>query len=1333
MTEVSAPARRRRTRRVGRWLALGAAVCVILLGLLVAIASQALPLLERHPEAVARFMSERARQPVEFDRLETRWTRRGPLIALHGLRLGPPGERFEIGRADVLVAIYAGLLPGRPLTELRIAGIEIVLEREADGRWRVHNLQGSGSSDPLGQLERLGEIQVTRARLRVITQVPAQEATLPRIDLRMRVAGARLRAGVRAWAADAQAPLEAVIDVQRHAMDGTVWVGGDRLDLRPWAALAGDRLPVEVERAEGRFGGWLTLADRRVDDVRLDLDLRALELRARVEAADPGETGADAPPAAALALGRLRGGARWHREADGWRLQVPRLEAEQAGAVHVVAGLAATEGARYGVQAERVDLAPLAAAAALVPDLPSALRAWLAAAAPVGRVEDLALGGLRDGGLAGSARLGGLGWAAVGDAPGIAGLGGSLRLDDAGGEFVFDAAPLRFDWQGAFVEPLEVVAEGRVAAWREPAGWRLETARLRVEGTGADAGLYAATARGGLLFPEGGGRPHLMLAAAVDPAEVPVAKRFWVRDRMPVEAVEWLDQGLLEGRVVEGEAVVAGDLAHWPFENGEGRFEAAARVEGARLHFHEGWPELTGLDAYVRFVGMGMWVDEARADIMGARIERGSAQIPDFRDAVLGISANGGGQAGALLDFLRATPVGARQAEALSGLRATGAADVAVELRIPLERHLGQHELRGAVSLTDGRLTDPRWRVDFTDVDGNARFGLHGFAAEDVSVRVEGHEARLSLAAGEPAQAPGIAFEAALQGRLPASVLVEREPALDWLAPWIDGTSDWQVSVAVPEGDPAGTRLRIESDLVGTDLRLPAPLRKSASVPLALRVEVPLPVEEGEIEVRLGALMRLRGALREDDGFGAAVVFGGAPPGPPPQRGIEVDGQVAVLDAAGWIGLAAGDSAEQVAALAQTAPEAAAVAAPGTASGTAPESRFQLNRVDLVAGELDVLDRAFNEIRLHLERDAEAATVVRVRGPEVLGSVRVPARPSEGIRGEFERLYWPAARLPGGADAATAETPPADDDEPAKVPPLRFDIADLRYGDAHLGRAELATWPKPEGMRIQRFTTDSPSLRIDASGDWTRLGGRSRSHFSIGFASNELGAMLDALGFAGVIEAGDTRATLVAGWPGSPGAFRLDALDGELTVRIGEGRLLDVEPGGAGRILGLLSLNALPRRLSLDFSDFFGRGLGFDEISGRFGFRDGRASTDDMAINGPAVQIHVRGEADLRAQTYDQTIEVLPKASGVLTAVGALAGGPVGAAVGAVAQQVFRAPFQQATRTVYHVTGPWREPEVAVVDRGPARPPQAQGEAATPPAAPPPGPVPAPAPDDTGD
>src|SRR5690606_18134579 len=218
----------------------------------------------------------------------------------------------------------------------------------------------------------------------------------------------------------------------------------------------------------------------------------------------------------------------------------------------------------------------------------------------------------------------------------------------------------------------------------------------------------------------------------------------------------------------------------------------------------------------------------------------------------------------------------------------------------------------------------------------------------------------------------------------------------------------------------------------------------------------------------------------------------------------------------------------------------------------------------------------------------------------------------------------------------------------------------------------------------------------------------------------------DGFGYGGQLDGGSGRATLDATWAGSPAAFSLLALDGSLELDARDGQLTEIEPG-AGRVLGLLGLAQLPRRLTLDFTDSFERGFAFDQIHGKVRIAGATATTgsEGITIAGPAAEIGIRGSADLRARTFDQTIEVVPRTGNLLTAVGAIAGGPVGAAIGAAANAVLRKPLGELSAKTYRVRGPWKDPDVEVVDRGPPVQQQApqQPQPRQPQPAPPPDPA----------
>ena len=360
---------------------------------------------------------------------------------------------------------------------------------------------------------------------------------------------------------------------------------------------------------------------------------------------------------------------------------------------------------------------------------------------------------------------------------------------------------------------------------------------------------------------------------------------------------------------------------------------------------------------------------------------------------------------------------------------------------------------------------------------------------------------------------------------------------------------------------------------------------------------------------------------------------------------------------------------------------------------------------------MQLLGGSFPNTRVVVVPASGGATAVRAEGAALDGVVLVPAGAGT-IAGRFNRFHWrsDAVHGPGNtAGAAATSSRPAGfaaasparagaDIDPSTIPSLTLDIDDLRIADATLGAAQLRTRATPAGMRIEQLQMRTDKQRIDLSGDWIGRGAAARTRVRVDVASEDFGTLLNGFGMGGRLDGGKGTARLDAGWPGSPAMFQLEALDGSLVLDARDGRLLEVEPG-AGRVLGLLSLAELPRRLTLDFRDFFSKGFAFNRIGGTVHFNAGTARSEGLVIDGPAAAITIHGAANLRTQSFDQTIEVRPKAGNLLTAVGAIAGGPVGAAIGAAANAVLRKPLGQLGAKTYRVTGPWKQPKVEVITR----------------------------------
>ncbi|MEN8168793.1 MAG: DUF3971 domain-containing protein [Pseudomonadota bacterium] len=258
------------------------------------------------------------------------------------------------------------------------------------------------------------------------------------------------------------------------------------------------------------------------------------------------------------------------------------------------------------------------------------------------------------------------------------------------------------------------------------------------------------------------------------------------------------------------------------------------------------------------------------------------------------------------------------------------------------------------------------------------------------------------------------------------------------------------------------------------------------------------------------------------------------------------------------------------------------------------------------------------------------------------------------------------------------------------LPAINFAVEQFAYDDLQLGRVTVNMVPQGEQMSIKDIHMESEIFSLSANGTWSEGG---NTFFKFNLTSPSLGKMMRRFGFASVIQGGETLASGKVWWAGAPTAVTLAGLNAQLGLSIKDGIMVEVDPG-AGRMLGILSLPALPRRLFLDFSDVFREGLAFDVIKGDIRIEQGQAYTSNLQLESTPASILISGRTGLVAQDFDQDIYVVPNVSDTVSVASALAWGPQAAALVVLLQEIFKSDIKAATMTQYHISGSWRDPVI---------------------------------------
>lgn len=259
------------------------------------------------------------------------------------------------------------------------------------------------------------------------------------------------------------------------------------------------------------------------------------------------------------------------------------------------------------------------------------------------------------------------------------------------------------------------------------------------------------------------------------------------------------------------------------------------------------------------------------------------------------------------------------------------------------------------------------------------------------------------------------------------------------------------------------------------------------------------------------------------------------------------------------------------------------------------------------------------------------------------------------------------------------------------MPPVSAWVGKFSYDNMHFEQLAFQTSYQAGRMDINDIFLVGSSIKATGAGHWYIKNNRTEIQWQL--ESEDFGGMMKTLDTVSGITKGKASSQGLFYWPGSPADFHWGRLGGKASVQIKNGSLDEVEPGSA-RLLGLLSLHALPKRLFLDFSDMFTKGVDFSWLGGDFKINRGDVSTNNLKIKTLVGEIFVSGRTHLEKEDIDQLVTVNPDVTGSLPVAGYLAGGPQLGVVMLFFKQVFGKSIAKANKVQYRVTGTWDNPVI---------------------------------------
>lgn len=1251
-----------------RW---GLGICAllaVLVALYVSLGRELVPLVAEYRADVESKAEQALGLPVHVGALEGHWSGLAPVLRVRDLQLGEGTKALRLDDVMVVPDIWASLTAREVrLARIQLGGLQLILRENEQGAWNLEGLPKKDDApldpaDLLQRLRQLGRIDVFDS---LVTLHPWQ-----RDPLTLTYVSAGLQAGAKRQALDLRATLpdgQPLALSLNSRMSAEAWRDGEveayvSLPQSDWAHWLPPRVlgqwHADTLRAGGEF--WIGWGKGQLQRAVVRLNAP------RLEGAYAGRKAAN--------LNNLALGAWFQRREQGFDVVVDSLAMDLGKArweSHLQLQQRPGQNAAdesWQLQADRLDLTPLTPLIDALAPLSDKVKDVVDGLKVTGALRNVRLEARPkaegDQRLQFAANLEKVGFDAYHNAPAAGNVSGSISGDLGHGELRLDTDAFMLHLYPIFAKPWHYQKANARLTWTlDKDGFTLIAPYLKVLG---EEGKIAGDFLIRLLFEEGR-EDYMDLRVGLTEGDGRYTAKYLPEVLSPA-LDEWLRSAIVKGAVDEGYFQYQGSLNHGASPQARS-ISLFFKVHDAALDFQPGWPQVQHVDGDVFIEDSGVRIKAQRGVLLDTKVSDVNVDIPHVdgdQHSHLYLDGDFDGSLGDGLKILKEAPIGT--GEIFAGWEGEGPLKGKVKLDIPLA-HGQRPKVQVDFATHDARLKVAPPSLELNRLKGDFSFDFDkGLSGKGISLQAFGKPVTAQITAeGQAGQ---------MQTRINANGQVSLKTLTDWLqfkqALPASGDLPYQLQLSLGSRD---NRLSVTSSLKGLAIDLPAPFGKAAADTRDSRFSMSLQGPERQFDAAYADLARFAYAAPAENltqGRGE-LVLGTGDARVPASQGLRVRGRLETLDLAPW--------QEQAGRLAGDDPGGSA--------------RQNLQSVDLSIGQLKAFGMDLNQAVVRLARGGPAWDL-RLDSKEVIGNARVPDAKGAPVVVRMQTLRLPAA---SAAEQQAEDGPdPLASFDPRKVPALDLSIDKLYRGDDLYGSAAIKLRPTPRGVTASDIDLDLKGLRIDGGGGWEGETGKTSSWYKGRLDGKNLADVLSAWGFAPTVTSRDFRLDVDGRWPGSPAAVGLKRFSGSMDAALRTGQFVEVEGSAqALRVFGLLNFNSIGRRLRLDFSDLFDKGLAYDRVKGLLVASSGVYVTrEPITVTGPSSNFELDGTLDMVSDRVDADLQVsLPVTNNL-----PLAALIVGAAVGSALFLVDRLIGDRVSRFAsvhYRVEGPWKEPRITFV------------------------------------
>jgi uncharacterized protein (TIGR02099 family) len=1242
------------------------ALVLVLMAVYVSLGRELAPLVAEYRSEVETKASEALGMPLQIGELKGSWSGFAPILSAHDVTVGEGANALHLDQVRAIPDLWASLLARDVrLARLELDGLKISLKQGDDGNWALEGLPVKDDQplDPEQLLNRMQMIQQLSVLDSQVTLQPWGESplTLTYVGLSLKTGAARQRLDARLTLPDGQ-PVAMSL---RSRIRASEWKDGEvevyaSLPQSDWSKWLPETLTQQWNFSEIKAGGelWVTWGKGALQSAAV-----------RVNAPRLKGAYAERKP---IQINNLALNGYFQRSAEGMLVTVDslamnlgenrwesRLQFKQTTAADSTQNL-------WHLQADRLDLTPLTPLLNALAPLPEGVATVVERLNVTGGLRNVLIdvkpNATDDSRFSFAANLDHVGFDAFHGAPAARNVSGSISGDLGHGELRMDSKDFMLHLDPIFAKPWQYIQANATLTWKlDKESFTLVAPYLKVLGEeGKIAGDFLIR-----LFFDGAREDYMDLRVGMVEGDGRYTAKYLPTVLSPA-LDEWLRTAILKGAVDQGFFQYQGSLNHGAQETARS-ISLFFKVHDAELAFQPGWPHVGKVTGDVFVEDSGVRVLASQGQLLDTQVRDIYVSIPHApagQNSHLFLDGAFAGGLGDGLKILKEAPIGT--AETFAGWEGEGDLQGKLKLDIPLARG-EQPKILVDFKTAKARLQLPDPPLELTQLKGDFRFdSSKGLSGQNISAR----------AFDKPVTAQ--IFAEGREGKLNTRVTASGQVEVKKLSEWLSVTQPLPVSGVIPYQlqltlNGADSQLMVNSSLRGVTVDLPAPFGLSADAGRDTSFRMTLQGEERRYWVNYGELANFTFAAPANNfANGRGELFlGNGNAMLPGAKGLRIRGTLSELDVGPWqdlvskyVGQDPGGNAKQL-----------------------------LSGADIKVGKLSAFGTTLDQAAVQLTRKP-SAWALQLDSQQVKGNASFPDAKAAPMVINLQTVRLPAPDPTVLADENSPD--PLASVDPKKIPALDIIINQLYQGNDLVGAWSLKVRPTAKGIALNSLDMGLKGILLQGSGGWEGAPGASSSWYKGRISGKNLADVLKGWGFAPSVTSQEFHLDVDGRWPGSPAWLATKRFSGTLDASLNEGQFVEVEGSAqALRVFGLLNFNSIGRRLRLDFSDLFGKGLSYDRVKGLLVATNGVYVTrEPIRLTGPSSTIELNGTLNMVADQIDAKLMVTLPVTNNLPIAALIVGAP---AIGGALFLIDKLIGDRVSRFAsvkYTVKGPWKEPKI---------------------------------------